>query len=173
MNRQRIVLLDSVVLVSVGLGGVFWMGCGPGDSEPDDSEPDAGVEDCSGSGMIRGTAVDEEGTAIAGMRVFALSPPSGEVTASFSGETDEEGNYSFPVDSNREYRITSQIVVDSRYMTAEGTEICTVQCDGSVSCSQLISMPHMNKAGSVKMAPLAMEELAEPIVWEVFVSRME
>ena len=140
MNRQRIVLLASVGLVSVGLGGVFWMGCGPGDSEPDDSEPDAGVEDCSGSGMIRGTAVDEEGTAIAGMRVFALSPPSGEVTASFSGETDEEGNYSFPVDSNTEYRITSQIVVDSRYMTAEGTEICTVQCDGSVSCSQCESV---------------------------------
>ena len=93
-------------------------------------------ETCPDAGTIGGTAVDEEGTAIVGMRVFALSPPSGEVTASFSGKTDGQGRYSFAVDGNREYRISSQIVVDTSYMTAEGTETCEVQCDGSVTCSQ-------------------------------------
>ncbi len=41
-----------------------------------------------------------------------------------------------------------------------------------VICSSSGGMPHMNSAGSVKMTPLASELEAEPVVCEIFVSRM-
>lgn len=69
------------------------------------------------------------GDDIQGMRVFAGYPPTGDLISSFSGETMEDGSYSFEVDGDREYRISAQVVVGSRYMTAEGTETAFVACD--------------------------------------------
>ena len=42
----------------------------------------------------------------------------------------------------------------------------------SVICNKSGGMPHINSAGSVKMTPLARELDADPVVWEMLVSRI-